>query len=52
MKLFNVNNEHDREVSRALPKLMLDISLLFLLVQGGLAALNWAGHFVLAHLKH
>ena len=45
-------NEHNLKIKRALPRLIFDISLLFVVVQTGLAALNLAGHFIAAHLKH
>ncbi len=52
MKTNYVYNEHNVEVRRSLPRLVLDISLLFVLVQTGLALLNMGGHFILAHFKH
>ncbi|MDB5078512.1 MAG: hypothetical protein JWP00_436 [Chloroflexi bacterium] len=45
-------NKHEIEVQQALPKLLVNMSLLFIIVQTGLAALNLTGHYIMAHLKH
>ncbi len=52
MKTNYLYNEHNDEVRRTLPRLVLDISLLFVLIQTGLAVLNMVGHFIVAHFKH
>lgn len=49
MKAVNV---HNQEVKRALPRLVLDISVIFVAAQFGIAALNALGHFIATHIKH
>ena len=43
---------HNLKVGKALPRLIFDISIIFVAVQAGLAALNVIAHFIATHIKH